>query len=100
MADASEVYMRVSSEPPPATVFLEDGSYTFACPHCGVGLNVKQNEINCQIFRCGVLKDTKQPVPPHAPKQECERLVAEQKIWGCAKPFKFDGKTIAFCGYI
>ena len=36
-----------------------------------------------------------QPIPPHAPKEECDRLVAENQIVGCGKPFRVEDLTDA-----
>jgi hypothetical protein len=74
-----------------------DGVHYFACPHCGVAISVEV--VACGIFRCGVLKNG-QPVPPHADRATCERLVKQGKVWGCAKPFKFDGRVVVECDYV
>jgi hypothetical protein len=68
------------------------------CPHCGEYAIVE--EINCTIFRHAVYKTNLQPINPHATKEECERLLENGEIYGCAKPFKYDGKTIEICDYI
>ena len=68
------------------------------CPHCGEYAIIA--EINCAIFRHGVYKTNMQPINPHASKEECERLLANGEIYGCGKPFKYDGKTIEICDYI
>jgi|688.fasta_scaffold242740_2 hypothetical protein len=77
-----------------------DGVYYFACPHCGATIAVV--DIACGIFRCGLLKEGKgeTPVPPHADKATCDRLVQQNKVWGCARPFKFDGHRATACGYV
>jgi hypothetical protein len=41
-----------------------------------------------------------QTINPHAPKEFCEKMVAENKIWGCGKPFKYDGKNAVICDYL
>jgi len=47
-----------------------------------------ENEINCAIFRHGAyIKNLKQ-INPHACKKECDRLVEENLIHGCGKPFR------------
>ena len=61
--------------------------YEFDCPHCGGAMEVKENEINCAIFRHAVYKDGRQ-VNPHAPKSTCDKLVADDKVLGCCKPFE------------
>ena len=77
--------------------------YMFSCPHCDGTVTVCENQVNCTIFRHGVYKSgkrKKQPVSPHTPKAECDRLACEGLIHGCGKPFKFDGKKVTICGYI
>ena len=39
-------------------------------------------------------------VNPHASKEECERWLQEDLVFGCTKPFKFDGRKVEICGYI
>lgn len=73
--------------------------YVFNCPHCGCGIQVEQNQINCKIFRCGVMLDGSL-VNPHLPKAMCDKLFGEGKIRGCGKPFRFDGTTVSICDYI
>ena len=68
------------------------------CPWCGVCIVIA--EINCGIFRCGIIKSTNQPIAPHAPKMECDRLFNDGLIWGCSKPFKFGGDKVEKCDYI
>jgi len=57
-----------------------------SCPHCNQSIEVI--EINCRIFRCGILKSNFTQIHPHLPKSECDRLFNEQLIYGCGKPFK------------
>lgn len=58
------------------------------CPHCNDMVLIMENEINCAIFRHGVLKSNNQQIPPHSPKDECDRLSQDNLIWGCGKPFR------------
>jgi hypothetical protein len=74
--------------------------YNFACPHCEGIVEVKHSELNCRIFRHGTLKSTGQQISPHAPKDECDRLVQGNLVNGCARPFKFTGTVVEVCGYI
>ena len=39
------------------------------------------------IFRCGVFRTNYEHIPPHLSKQECERLISANMIFGCGKPF-------------
>lgn len=74
------------------------------CPHCDGEVIIAKHEINCGIFRHGVLKSNNQPIHPHLPKIQCERLVKRDLIYGCGKPFKIilsdDKIHIEICDYI
>lgn len=74
----------------------------YECPHCQSLIEIHKNEINCGIFRHAVYKDGLRGISPHAPREECERLVKEDLVYGCAKPFQIDKNTykIQSCGYI
>ena len=77
--------------------------FFFDCPHCSEICQVKRHEIACKIFRHATFKAKAgrfRFVNPHAPKAECDRWVAEGLIWGCGKPFRFDGKRVEVCDYI
>ena len=68
------------------------------CPHCDVCIEIL--EVNCAIFRCGIFKDTGEQIQPHLPKQECDALKKEDRIWGCGRPFKYEGGKAIVCEYI
>ena len=72
------------------------------CPHCSNEVII--DEINCQIFRHGMCKTTGLQLAPHASKEECDKAVQEDTIYGCGKPFRIDfvgDKWIATqCKYI
>lgn len=74
--------------------------FYFECPHCKMLCQVPRSEIRCTIFRHAVYKDQMKFVPPHASKETCEAWLKEGKVWGCAKPFKFDGNKVEKCDYI
>lgn len=79
--------------------------YQLTCPHCQGTVIVQSNELNCRIFRHGVYHVNGEPIPPHSPKEECDRLVAGGLIAGCGKPFQVvpqqDGSELAVvCDYI
>jgi hypothetical protein len=74
--------------------------YIIECPHCQMCIQIYKKDINCKIFRHGVYKNNNKPIGPHASKSECENLIKENLIYGCGKPFKFDGKKIEICDYI
>lgn len=72
------------------------------CPHCYEPIIIQ--EINCGIFRHGIIKNTGQQMDPHLNKQECDRLKKENLIFGCGKPFMIienDGEYLIIdCDYI
>lgn len=69
------------------------------CPHCGGSVEIV--ELNCRIFRHGVLKSTGEQMAPHCEKVECDRLAADQLIYGCGKPFRIDEDgSVHACEYI
>ena len=76
------------------------------CPHCNDDIYIMHSEINCNVFRHGIYKDTFEQIEPHTPKKECDRLARGNFIIGCGKPFcilvrKSNGTFVAFdCGYI
>lgn len=88
----------------------QDGFHEISCPHCNGTVLIHPTEVNCRIFRHGVFSATGQPVAPHAPKEECDRLFAQGLILGCGKPFQLvDGTDqttqkpcliAVVCGYI
>ena len=74
------------------------------CPHCKHLVFI--SEIACAIFRHAAFKNTMQQVPPHASKHDCDRWIAEELVYGCARPFRLmkedinsDYKAI-ICDYI
>ena len=77
-----------------------DNIYYFNCPHCELLCQVPRNEIKCTIFRHANFKSNMSFVPPHASKQECERWLKDDLVWGCAKPFRFTGNEVEKCDYI
>ena len=51
------------------------------------------------IFRHAVFQQSRRLAQPHAPQEECERWLREGLVYGCAKPFRFDGVRVEVCGY-
>lgn len=85
-------------------VFGEGTTY-IACPHCDMLMELPHQEINCAIYRHGVLKATGQQMDPHAPKALCDHLARNGLIYGCGKPFRVvknrtGGLTVERCGYV
>jgi DNA-directed RNA polymerase subunit RPC12/RpoP len=70
------------------------------CPHCKDQVLIMRSEINCAIFRHGVLKDTFQQINPHAAEEECSHLFNNNMIMGCGKPFKIVNDKAIECDYI
>lgn len=69
------------------------------CPHCDDFIIIEQ--INCRIFRHAVCKSTGEQLNPHASKEECDKAIADGKIYGCAGPFLLDASGCAvICKYI
>jgi len=66
------------------------------CPHCKQKIWIE--ELNCGIFRCGILK-TGEQVPPHATKKECEDYI-KKGMYGCGKPFQIIESKVMKCEYI
>ena len=83
----------------------QDGFLHFSCPHCGIDLEVEAAQVNCGIFRCGIVRSTGAQLPPHMSKQDCDALRSEENgalIWGCARPFRLDAadQTVTVCDYV
>lgn len=69
------------------------------CPHCSMSIEIL--ELNCRIFRCGILKENFTQIDPHLPKEQCDELQKTEKIYGCGKPFRIDeNDNVVICGYI
>ncbi|MFM6912391.1 MAG: YgiT-type zinc finger protein [Dolichospermum sp.] len=54
-----------------------------SCPHCQFFIIIEQ--INCAIFRHGVLKESGEQINPHLDRESCENLIEQNKIFGCGK---------------
>lgn len=70
-------------------VSKDENMFIFGCPHCGGTVVVNQSETACCIFRHAVYKANGSQVNPHASKNECDRLVENNLVNGCGKPFRF-----------
>ena len=75
-------------------------TFIVKCPHCFNLCSIAAKDIRCKIFRHGILKSTMKPIPPHSSKELCDYLAENALVYGCAKPFMFDGNTIEKCDYI
>jgi hypothetical protein len=82
------------------------GKLIFKCPHCHEGIIVHVNELNCRVFRHGHFRKTLEQINPHSSKTECEELVKNGLIYGCAGPFRISGPndsgeySVEVCDYI
>lgn len=56
------------------------------CPHCQDFVIIE--ELNCAIFRHGILKSTFQQLDPHLCQSMCEYYAKNNLIYGCGKPFQ------------
>ena len=78
--------------------------FIFTCLHCNEPFVIFKKDFNCKILRHGVLRDSSTPMNPHASKEECDKLVKEEKIYGCGKPLRIvkkDGSYIVeICDYL
>ena len=79
---------------------MNEPGRVFACPHCNALVFVATRDIRCTIFRHGAMRDTLQPINPHLPRVQCEQLVRDGRIYGCGKPFRYDGTKVEVCGYV
>jgi hypothetical protein len=74
------------------------------CPHCNEYFVVNTNQINCAIFRHAVYRNNMQPINPHENKENCEMLINNGVVYGCAKPFRIINQnntyTVEVCDYI
>lgn len=74
------------------------------CPHCNEFFIVNKNEINCGIFRHAIFKNNLQQINPHENKINCDNMINNDLVYGCAKPFKItvisDNYVVEICDYI
>lgn len=82
-------------------VYIHNDYYVYVCPYesCNQYIMIFKHELNCCIFRHAVDKSYKQ-IHPHASKEECEKLIRNDMIYGCCKPFRIINEKIEKCDYI
>ena len=69
------------------------------CPNCNQEFEIM--ELNCRIFRCGILKETYEQINPHLQKEICDILKERDLIYGCSKPFFINlNNEVEICDYI
>lgn len=71
------------------------------CPNCCNYIQILKKDFNCKIFRHGIFIDSNKQIDPHLPKNECDELIKNNKIYGCGKPFKLkevvEEGTVNYC---
>ena len=68
----------------------------YECPWCSI--KIMFSAVNCGIARCGIYKDTGEPLPPHMTQTEAEQL--GDTIWGCSNPFQIVKGELVRCAWI
>lgn len=69
------------------------------CPHCSEYIIIL--ELNCRIFRHGIMKNTGLQIDPHSNQEVCENLIKTNAIYGCGKPFMInENLEVIICDYI
>ncbi len=68
------------------------------CPNCNQYIIIEQ--LNCCIFRCGVFKYNGIQIPPHLGQIQCNNLIEQRLIYGCASPFRIVNGVAETCDYI
>ncbi len=78
-----------------------EGVYIFQCPWCEGCVIVEPQNIACGIFRHAVYKENCLPINPHMPKDHCDQLLTDNRVYGCTKPFRIVSNEYAIeCDYI
>jgi hypothetical protein len=74
------------------------------CPHCDEYFVVNTSQINCTIFRHAVYRSNMEPINPHENKENCDNMVTNNLVYGCAKPFRIINQNNIYiteiCDYI
>jgi len=81
---------------------LEQKYLIVNCPHCLDPIYILKKDLKCKIFRHAVYKkNPKKQINPHATQEECEKLIKNNKVFGCAKPFRInDNFQAEICDFI
>lgn len=82
------------------SIILQNPYLILQCPYPDCNIAIEIIEINCAIFRCGVHKHNGTQVEQHLPKEECDKLKRDDKIWGCGRPFQLVNDKCICCDYI
>jgi hypothetical protein len=84
-------------------VDLIEGLFVFKCPHCLCYTQIEPIYLSCLIFRHAYYKNSNMQIGAHTNQEDCERLVQDNLVSGCAKPFKFfrgNPNYVDICGYV
>ena len=65
---------------------MDDSVKCVTCPNC-LGI-IWVQEVNCAIFRHGIMKENGQQIDPHASEELCAFLRDRNLIFGCGKPLR------------
>ena len=72
------------------------------CPNCNIPVLIEQ--LNCRIFRHGILRSNGKQINPHSSKEMCDYYIANERIYGCGKPFRIENinsnLVAVICDYI
>lgn len=84
---------------------MKKSVFIFNCPNCDGTVFVAEGEENCHIFRHGVYKKGPLlglPINPHETKENIEKLVDSDLIYGCGKPIMMteDKMQVKTCNFI
>lgn len=66
----------------------DDFNIIVVCPHCKHLVLTTKKDIRCSIYRHAIFKNNYRQISPHTGENECNELLREKRIIGCAKPFK------------
>lgn len=69
------------------------------CPHCGGGVLIPKEWLNCMIFRHAQMTDGSE-VGPHASRAELDALLAQGRVRGCGRPVRYNQGVLEVCDYL
>ena len=64
----------------------ESENFIIKCPNCDDLIIIE--ELNCSIFRHGVIIESNEQIDQHSTKELCEYYIKNKLIYGCGKPYK------------
>ena len=68
---------------------LNDPYVVFDCPHCGLKIQMFDEDVQCGIFRHGALRVPPfKQLEPHSSKEICDISVRSGLYAGCCKPYQ------------